>query len=419
MVTKKYLFLFLLFLTITAFCQPELIPIKQKGVYFNTVLVPLNKNIQINFVYKIAYNRLVFIKENENFTSHFTITIEALDSASHSIKREIIERSLISHSFEETTKDDLFCEGVQSFIVSQGKYIISPFFKDCNSSDDQTFPKFKLRTDSVSNSIILSPIVGKLGLDSVFYDSGFGNSIPFSHQSYELAFICKDTSIRNFNVKIRNFDSSLNFPNIKPRYTSNFIIATEGGKLKIKKDKAGILGNFFIIPEINKNLFEGTAIIKLTSVQSPKDSINIIKNVIWPDKPKTLSTPVLAARLLKYLNNNKEPLDGIEKDSLLKAILNFWEKSDPTIGTSFNELMQEFYVRADYALKNFSTLSLQSGAESDRGRIYILYGKPDTIERDYHDKFKVQETWHYSNPAKLFIFKDISGLGNFILYGVQ
>ncbi|HEY6251839.1 MAG TPA: GWxTD domain-containing protein [Candidatus Angelobacter sp.] len=61
-----------------------------------------------------------------------------------------------------------------------------------------------------------------------------------------------------------------------------------------------------------------------------------------------------------------------------KFIEGFWLRRDPTPDTEENEYKDEFYRRKAYANERFS--AGVPGEQTDRGRIYILYGKPDSIE---------------------------------------
>ena len=75
----------------------------------------------------------------------------------------------------------------------------------------------------------------------------------------------------------------------------------------------------------------------------------------------------------------------------------------------------EFYKRADYAVKEFTTLGVKNGGLSDRGIIYIRNGKPDEIKRGFNDSSLAVEIWIYSRLNKEFVFVDKTGLGNFTL----
>lgn len=57
---------------------------------------------------------------------------------------------------------------------------------------------------------------------------------------------------------------------------------------------------------------------------------------------------------------------------------NFWRRRDPDPDTEENEFRDQFYERIAYANEHFT--SGIPGWKTDRGRIYITWGKPDSIE---------------------------------------
>src|SRR6266581_7816899 len=64
-----------------------------------------------------------------------------------------------------------------------------------------------------------------------------------------------------------------------------------------------------------------------------------------------------------------------ERDNFIEA---FWQRRDPTPDTEENEYKEEHYQRIAYANEHFAA-GVQ-GWRTDRGRMYIMYGKPDEIE---------------------------------------
>jgi GWxTD domain-containing protein len=71
----------------------------------------------------------------------------------------------------------------------------------------------------------------------------------------------------------------------------------------------------------------------------------------------------------KQLSNDEE------RDNFIEA---FWQRRDPTPDTEENEYKEEHYQRIAYANEHFA--AGMPGWKTDRGRIYIMYGKPDEIE---------------------------------------
>ena len=64
-----------------------------------------------------------------------------------------------------------------------------------------------------------------------------------------------------------------------------------------------------------------------------------------------------------------------ERDQFIQL---FWRQRDPDPDTVENEYKEQFYERVAYANEHFS--SGKPGRMTDRGRIYIKFGKPDQIE---------------------------------------
>jgi len=65
-------------------------------------------------------------------------------------------------------------------------------------------------------------------------------------------------------------------------------------------------------------------------------------------------------------------------DEREKFIEDFWHSRDPDPDTEENEFKEQFFERVAYANEHFS--SGKPGRLTDRGRIYIKFGKPDEIE---------------------------------------
>ena len=64
-----------------------------------------------------------------------------------------------------------------------------------------------------------------------------------------------------------------------------------------------------------------------------------------------------------------------EREQFIKIV---WDSRDPDPDTEENEFKEQFYERVAYANEHFT--SGKAGRLTDRGRIYIKFGKPDEIE---------------------------------------
>jgi len=79
-----------------------------------------------------------------------------------------------------------------------------------------------------------------------------------------------------------------------------------------------------------------------------------------------------------------------KRDKFVEA---FWERRNPTPKSSENPFKEEHYHRIAYTNTHFA--ASVAGYRTDRGRFYIMYGPPDSIESK-SALAPPTETWHYS-----------------------
>ena len=96
-------------------------------------------------------------------------------------------------------------------------------------------------------------------------------------------------------------------------------------------------------------------------------------------------------------------------------IATFWRLRDPNPDTEENEYREEYYERMAYANEHFA--SGIPGWKTDRGRIYIVWGKPDSIES--HPSGGSYERPSYEGggststyPFETWFYRNLDGVGN-------
>jgi GWxTD domain-containing protein len=105
-----------------------------------------------------------------------------------------------------------------------------------------------------------------------------------------------------------------------------------------------------------------------------------------------------------------------QRDEYIAA---FWERRNPTPGSVHNSFKEEHYRRIAYANEHFSTgFEPLPGWITYRGRVYITYGPPDSVE--LHPRVSPPiETWRYALlemcPNAVLTFTDKTGGGDYIL----
>ncbi|RMH34376.1 MAG: GWxTD domain-containing protein [Acidobacteria bacterium] len=96
-------------------------------------------------------------------------------------------------------------------------------------------------------------------------------------------------------------------------------------------------------------------------------------------------------------------------------IENFWRRRDPNPDTEENEFREEYYERIAYANQHFT--SGIPGWKTDRGRIYIMYGKPDSIESYPAGGVYNRPSWEGGGttttyPFEIWFYRHIEGIGS-------
>jgi GWxTD domain-containing protein len=98
----------------------------------------------------------------------------------------------------------------------------------------------------------------------------------------------------------------------------------------------------------------------------------------------------------------------------------FWRKRDPTHGTGINQAMVQFYrsvTSANSAFREGGAGQIP-GWRTDRGRIFLRYGRWDEILRRPMASPMPYEVWRYTRDRnRYYVFVDESGLGHYVLIG--
>ncbi len=125
-------------------------------------------------------------------------------------------------------------------------------------------------------------------------------------------------------------------------------------------------------------------------------------------------------REVQYLATKKEKnlYENLKtKEEKQRFLSDFWKRRDRTPDTPRNEYMEEYFKRLKYVNERFRTKT-KEGYLTDRGRVYLLYGEPDEIDRyPYTLNSKPYELWYYHSieGGVVFVFGDLTGIGDYVL----
>lgn len=143
-----------------------------------------------------------------------------------------------------------------------------------------------------------------------------------------------------------------------------------------------------------------------------------------PELPKKYESWIKEEVVYIITPKEKEVFYELENDRQRDLFIEeFWRQRDPTPGTPQNEFKDEHYRRIEYANKVFGKGTPTEGWRTDRGRFYIMLGRPSHVEKYSTGDIHPIEIWYYSGNPKLgqapifrLLFFQRPGAGEFELY---
>jgi len=394
------------------------------GPAFNSQVLVIPAPDSSNFIYytyRIPYNRLVFVRSGKEYSANFRVMVEVTDSSFEMIERNTKESKVIVDDFNLTNSNSDYLQGFLKFKIPGNFCRLTPVITDLNSQREIPLKPEEVSLASFTKAQIYNPIVINSGdyycsEQKVMIISNFGGSIPFSPESYDLLIPVNDLEIEKIVVTITNRTDTVFNSVITDYFDSELNIYDCDSRIVITEDKNLTFTRNFILPGINENLDEGPVVINISKTGEEVDT-EFNRIVFWAGKPFSLREPEIAIELLEFIENEQVIADMLDKDEeeYPEVLKEYWAQYDPSPETVFNPIMQEYYSRIDYAAKEFIAIGKQNGIATDRGRVYIRFGKPDKIERTSNEQGNVVETWTYLKQDMKFVFVDKKGTGSFTL----
>jgi GWxTD domain-containing protein len=175
--------------------------------------------------------------------------------------------------------------------------------------------------------------------------------------------------------------------------------------------KRSFIGNLALLGSI---FLVGASTAFAQGGQNPEDKSRKVKEEApvkkvyedWVKKDVAYIITPEEKKAFKQLKTDEERENFIE---------NFWRRRDPNPDTEENEYREEYYERIAYANENFA--SGIPGWMTDRGRIYITWGKPDSIES--HPSGGSYDRPSYEGggttttyPFEIWFYRHLDGVGD-------
>lgn len=402
-IKASLLFLLIFISSTNLFSQERFSTIVQQRshpLFYDEINYKTKSSDSSDFIYsfRISHDYVSFFNESSGsvsakYTVKITVNLE-LQFQDGSVERFAKDFTKSESEYTNTKNKLLFLSG-----IIQGSYKGNPVAYQIeimdNGNNKPLFPAAsKKRIKKFNNPEILNYSIIQNG-NTVNY----GKNFLFGESQF-LHFTISDSSI------VKNLTFTLMKKNIDD---DEFSKTSEYDQLSLN----AVENNLYRL-NLNSIKLEAGPYKLLLSSKSKTDTVSF--ETLWLDMPNSLYDLDLATRVLKY-SATPDEYDDLTSGNFAERVGKFkayWAKKDPTPDTRKNEIMAEYYRRVDYAYSKFFT-GKEYGWRTDRGRIYILYGEPDSRNRFFPPNEPSQEIWVYKKANKTFVFADIDSKGEFKL----
>ena len=375
--------------------------INDKGIelYYNSVNSQNSDSLDVLLIIRANQSSFIFNKQKEHFLSNLTYTINISNQDDNQVYRNSWDQ-LVTESFYEDTRDQKrtfdFIKNIRLF---PGDYKVYINIQDLKH---QKYWHLKEKINIKQNFGISEFLTfRKLNRKLQYFPDYISNKDEFIY------FTCQILNGNNKEIekekKRSNLDSII-----------YFIIKDDSqidsGLVNIMNKKEN---EIYDIQIPIKKEYHGQVEIGLRTNgfdQRIKFNINDEFRTFWTND-KVEICDVHEFYILG--NEERQEFKKLDIENKIKYLEKFWVMKDPTVDSKVNELLVQLNKRVSSVNKDFS--GLIPGWRTDRGRIYIIYGPPDSINNSYdNQQDRKYEIWKYAN-GKEFIFAVNEMLDNYEL----
>jgi len=359
------------------------------------------------------------LNENEKFVAEVRITVQAFQSDSLINKLDYI---LVSEQFDDPvseTKPDF--GDIQNLQLPSGEYLLQFSIQDVNTNTTPVYYADIAVLNYPQDQISISDIsiyrnIGREPKGDIFDKYGFSleplfygfvpettYSLPFSCEIYNMDKLTKDETI-TIRSYITCFEN-----NMMPYPEAHFTTQAKAKPVVVSFGEIGI----FKLPSGNYNLiidvFSKDSILLATNsyffqrsnpqIKLNLEDFNIVDiNNTFADQIKDKEQLIEYVRFLYPISTSVERefyslrMNLTPMESLQKFFYAFWLKRDPVDPKkAWNAYLEKIkYVDREFGCK------LVQGYRTDRGRVYLQYGAPNSIfESPFDSHSYPYEIWHY------------------------
>ncbi|MBI2427637.1 MAG: GWxTD domain-containing protein [Ignavibacteriales bacterium] len=423
---KKYFFALLLFLSISLFGQQSAPPLRLS--YDIARFRGDAENLYVEVYYSFDVTALKYVQENGSHRS------ETVMSVMWRIPFSVTDTSMLanSRSYVDVFGFMLQPDVYRVYLVAQDVYLAANRDSLSFAVDLKPFPQ----TNIFLSDVELAGSIVQMERDTAnrFYKNTFevkpnptklfGQHQPVLFYYLEAYNLLKNKSEKYFTKAVVSNavgKEVINHEKMKRRMNDSNV---EVGMVKVNSLRTGVYTfSYSIIDSVDsstvsaaKKFFVYNPSLPIDTLVSPLGS-SVDASEYAAMSEEELDKEFEQSRYVALRDETAQyaKLKGV--DAKRKAMFDFWTSRDEDKSTPINETKLEYFRRIALVNSQYKT-GFREGWKTDRGRVYVIYGQPDEIERHANETdVKPYEVWYYNSiqGGVQFIFGDRTGFSDYIL----
>ncbi len=335
-----------------------------------------DSTLLLDLYFLIPYDIFLFIKNQYDFQSDVLFSIKLKDQDEDVIYSDSWSDSIIVNSFESTKSSKNY---ISNYSLTLNEEIFKKIASIYLEIDD--YKNYKHWTAAIDLEIEESDLLSTVGL-FVKNNDKYQRAIDYHDEENDTLWI----KYQIVDTDINKSDLIISIEPKMPNFEENYMELTINQK-EIKSYEI----NFIPIP-INDISSDYLKVVCYYKDVKKETSISLPYNISIDYDYDLLIEP------FQYLLNEQEYINyiGLTKGDKINFIKQYWANMENPL------LLKEFYSRVQYSNLEFKSIR-GLGSKSDKGKVYIVYGKPFDIEYQISESGDYQEIWVYRNKKFIFI----------------
>ena len=347
-----------------------------------------NNKVNLKIFYSIDSSQFMYVKESNNeYLAQIQLIFQIIDANNKENNRQLLEISISKDNFLDTKRSNYY-EGEIDLIIESKECLINMKVIDLQT---KTYWTKKQTVDPTSATSYIT------NLRLYHIDGENNNQIQkkvnkdIQNISCQFQYLSKDEDIQRLNLYLVNKDDTI--------YNKDIPIISNNNKYDVNIDIS--------------NEIQGDIQLIVTDGKESRNRKIYIESHISTD---FFSNDINAIRtIMRYVLPYKEykKVKSMNDDEAVLFLKSYWRDLDPDKETIDNEFLIELNNRFKKVNSRFKEMSTE-GFNTDRGRIYIINGEPNSIRTEHNpNSNNIREIWNYKS-GNVYIFEENS-FGRFYL----